>query len=83
VKKHVGGPFRRAVKVKKSPQLKTKTFERVDATGKEGLELTIEQISMYIQTRAYYIWQQLGKPDGQDLDIWMKAEKEIMAELNK
>lgn len=33
-----------------------------------------------IATRAYYLWQQAGQPDGQDLDLWLEAEAQIGAE---
>jgi hypothetical protein len=30
-----------------------------------------------ISRRAYEIWEQNGKPDGNDLEHWLQAEKEI------
>lgn len=30
-----------------------------------------------IKDRARQIWEKMGKPQGQDLAIWLKAEKEI------
>jgi hypothetical protein len=32
-----------------------------------------------IRERAYAIWEQEGRPDGQDLDHWLRAEAEIIA----
>jgi hypothetical protein len=31
-----------------------------------------------IKDRAGQIWEKMGKPQGQDLAIWLKAEKEIL-----
>lgn len=30
-----------------------------------------------IETRAYFIWEQEGRPHGKDLDHWFRAEAEI------
>jgi Protein of unknown function (DUF2934) len=27
-----------------------------------------------IKTRAYYLWEQAGKPEGKELDFWLEAE---------
>jgi hypothetical protein len=32
-----------------------------------------------IRERAYAIWEQEGRPDGKDLDHWLRAEAEIIA----
>ena len=32
-----------------------------------------------IQTRAYQIWEQEGRPDGRDIDHWLRAESELSA----
>jgi hypothetical protein len=32
-----------------------------------------------IRERAYEIWEQEGRPDGKDLDHWLRAEAEIIA----
>jgi hypothetical protein len=31
---------------------------------------------VHIRTRAYAIWEAEGRPDGRDLDHWLKAEAE-------
>ncbi|BAY82835.1 hypothetical protein NIES267_23200 [Calothrix parasitica NIES-267] len=31
-----------------------------------------------IRIKAYQIWQQMGRPSGQSLECWLKAEKELM-----
>jgi hypothetical protein len=30
-----------------------------------------------IRERARLIWEQMGRPTGRDLDLWLEAEKEI------
>ncbi|MBN2493813.1 MAG: DUF2934 domain-containing protein [Deltaproteobacteria bacterium] len=30
-----------------------------------------------IARRAYEIWQREGRPDGQDMDHWLQAEREL------
>lgn len=32
-----------------------------------------------IARRAYSLWQQLGCPNGRDLNIWLEAERELAA----
>lgn len=30
-----------------------------------------------VKERAYYIWENMGRPDGKDQEIWYQAEKEM------
>lgn len=30
-----------------------------------------------IQVHAYHIWQRLGSPEGQDMEIWLQAQREL------
>jgi len=32
-----------------------------------------------IEVRAYYLWDAMGRPSGQDLSIWLQAEAELQA----
>jgi hypothetical protein len=32
-----------------------------------------------IRERAYQIWEAEGRPDGKDLDHWLRAEAEVVA----
>lgn len=32
----------------------------------------------HIRERAYFIWEELGRPHGQDLDHWLTAEFELL-----
>ena len=36
-----------------------------------------------IAKRAYRIWEIEGRPDGRDLDIWLRAEAEVQAECTR
>jgi hypothetical protein len=31
-----------------------------------------------IQLRAYHKWEAMGKPAGKDLEIWLRAQQELM-----
>ncbi len=42
-----------------------------------------ESLHEEIRKKAYHIWQEEGKPNGKDWDIWLKAEKEVCAVLKK
>ncbi len=30
-----------------------------------------------IKERAYFLWEEAGKPEGCDLEFWLKAEEEL------
>ena len=45
--------------------------------------LTLEKLSKWIRERAYYLWEEEGRPQGKDLDIWVKAEREVFSQLIK
>jgi len=34
-----------------------------------------------VRDRAYYIWEEKGKPFGQDQETWLLAEKDILAKV--
>jgi len=63
---------------------KTVVSHKKDRVKKsKDLELTLDIISQYIRTRAYYVWEEMKKPLGKDLEIWRKAEKRIISQLFK
>ncbi len=45
--------------------------------------LDAAKINQMIKERAYYLWESKGKPQGQDANIWLQAEKEIRAKIKK
>jgi len=34
-----------------------------------------------IAERAYHIWEMEGRPDGKDIDHWLRAERELASEM--
>lgn len=34
-----------------------------------------------IRTRSYSIWEEEGRPEGRDLELWLRAKAELEAEL--
>ncbi len=36
----------------------------------------------YVNEAAYYIWEKEGRPQGRDLDHWLRAEHEIRRLVN-
>lgn len=42
-----------------------------------------QKIEKKIAIRAYEIWEKLGKPQGHELDHWLKAEQEIICNICK
>ncbi|UCC96273.1 MAG: DUF2934 domain-containing protein [Candidatus Omnitrophota bacterium] len=40
-------------------------------------------LSQMIQKRAYFIWEERGKPYGSDIDIWIQAERDILSHVKK
>ncbi|MBD3246871.1 MAG: DUF2934 domain-containing protein [Candidatus Omnitrophica bacterium] len=39
-------------------------------------------LNQMIQERAYFIWEEKGKPAAQDVQIWSEAEREIRAQFS-
>ena len=42
--------------------------------GLSGVSISHQEI----QLRAYQKWEALGKPAGKDLEIWLRAQQELM-----
>lgn len=45
-------------------------------TSARGRDITENDV----RTRSYLIWEREGRPEGQQLDHWLKAQAELMAE---
>jgi len=43
--------------------------------------LVIENLEEQIRTRAYFLWEQAGRPDSGELEFWVEAEKEYRGEV--
>ena len=35
----------------------------------------------HTRVRAYYIWEREGRPDGEQLDHWLRAEREMASAI--
>ena len=83
---------KKAVAMKK-PVVVTKRFaitkkpvvagKNVAANRIKEFEYTLEKIAGSISKRAYYLWEELGMPNDQSLDIWCKAEKDVLKKIIK
>ncbi len=74
-------------KQKTTSRTKTKTATRSSAkttASKKGqkTKITAEQLNEYIQTRAYYVWEEWGRPQGKEKEIWEQATKDIKAQYS-
>jgi hypothetical protein len=38
-------------------------------------------IENLIRERAYYIWESKGRPNGQDMTIWLQAKKDVSSKM--
>lgn len=45
------------------------------------LKISAEQLNEYIQTRAYYVWEEWGRPQGKEEEIWEQAAKDIKSQF--
>ncbi len=54
----------------------SKTPIQTDSCAETGLQ-RIEEI---IATRAYYLWESAGKPDGRDQELWLSAKEQLEGE---
>jgi hypothetical protein len=63
-------------------EMREGTAENPAPVGQRVIE---EQRSRLIQLRAYCLWEQAGKPDGDAAQerFWCEAEKEIMASYGR
>lgn len=64
-----------------SSRQKSNNVRKSSARQKRVLP-TEREFGEFVQKRAYYIWQESGKPQGKDWDIWLKAEHDIRSEFN-
>ncbi len=45
--------------------------------------ISAEDIGELIRTRAYRLWEEQGRPDGQEQQHWLAAEKEVLEEVDR
>jgi hypothetical protein len=68
-------------KVKKVSRVAKKTVAKKTIKKKSSVKISDEQLKSMIRERAYYIWEERGKPCGQDCEIWTQAEQDICGML--
>ena len=49
------------------------------ARGRAGTARMDEDFAYHVRHRAYELWVENGRPDGQHLQFWEAAEKELLA----
>jgi len=57
-------------------------ISNVSLKQKESLNKP-ETLLKEVQKKAYFIWEKEGQPQGKDWDIWLRAEKEVLSDLNR
>lgn len=57
----------------------------VKTTAKKRFSRKLDEskLQSMIQERAYYIWEEKGKPSGQDYEIWVQAKRDICAMMGQ
>ena len=70
-----------ATKTAKKTMAKTKAKAKATKTRKGAIDETM--LNSMIQERAYFMWEEMGKPQSSEVNIWLEAEKEIKSKLNK
>lgn len=51
----------------------------VFTSKKKTAKFDTSKIEAMIRDRAYYLWEEKGRPQGRDLDLWLQAKKDISA----
>jgi len=61
--------------------LTQKTTKTKGGKSEKKTRVASEQFAEYVAKRAYYIWQESGQPQDADMDIWLKAERDISSKF--
>ena len=59
----------------------TRRKARAAASGSEGFSWNLVSITEAIRESAYYLWENEGRPEGKDFEIWLRAEKEFLSRI--
>jgi hypothetical protein len=59
---------------KKTPDKSTPWKTAPPATNQEKME-------NLIRDRAYFLWEEKGRPEGLEMAIWLEAEREILKNM--
>lgn len=49
-----------------------------NTTPSEAPEITVHPARDDIARHAYFLWEARGRPTGQDTEIWLEAERELL-----
>lgn len=71
------------VKKKKTGFFARAAMKKKDTTSDKPKTIDAQALNQKIQQRAYFLWEELGQPQGQDFDIWVKAEKDVCGSVEK
>ncbi len=80
-KKATGTKTKAAAPAKKTNAAPKTARGRTTAKKSQITTWTMDLISHHIKEHAYYIWETEQRPQDKDIDIWLKAEREILSEL--
>ncbi len=59
----------------------TRRKARAAASAANGFPWTLVSITDAVREHAYYIWENEGRPEGRDFEIWIRAEKESLSRI--
>ncbi len=62
-------------KAKKGSSKSGSNTQQVSASG------SVKNLTDEIRVRAYQLWEQNGRPNGQDIENWLRAEHEVVPSL--
>jgi len=68
---------------KKTTAAKTAGPRKKRRPKTDAASWTLVSLARYIKDHAYYIWEQEGRPEKKDFDIWLRAEREAFATILK
>lgn len=71
------------VTAKKATAPKTAGTQKKRRTKAQASSWTLDGMAQYIKDHAYYIWENEGRPEKKDFDIWLRAEREAFATILK
>jgi hypothetical protein len=65
-------------------KVKPRRSKRVSATSDVALsEAMVCEVEDLIRQRAYFLWEDEGRPQGRETDHWHRARTEVQKELQR
>ncbi|MBY0461298.1 MAG: DUF2934 domain-containing protein [Gemmataceae bacterium] len=69
------------MKASNSPRAnRTNPAEAADATRLQPTAPAQPPSDEQVRARAYFLWEQAGRPDGDGAEFWVRAEQELAAQ---